>query len=32
MPIRCHKASVRNSAAQWNLDALVSFDGTDRIS
>lgn len=30
-PIRCHKASVRSSAAQWNLDELVSFDGTDRI-
>jgi len=22
---------VRSSAAQWNLDALLSFDGTDRI-
>lgn len=31
MSIRCHKASVRSSAAQWNLDALVSFNGTDRI-
>lgn len=31
MSIRCHKASVRSSAAQWNLDALVSFGGTDRI-
>lgn len=29
--LRCHKASVRSSAAQWNLDALVSFNGTDRI-
>lgn len=29
--IRCHMASVRSSAAQWNLDALVSFNGTDRI-
>ena len=31
MSIRCHKAFEKSSAAQWNLDALVSFNGTDRI-
>ncbi len=29
--ICCHKTSLRSSAAQWNLDALVSFDGIERI-
>ncbi|MGE5664658.1 MAG: hypothetical protein ACM31I_10045 [Deltaproteobacteria bacterium] len=27
MPLDCRKASVRASAAQWNLDALVACDG-----
>lgn len=31
MTIHCHKSSLRSSAAQWNLDALVSLDGQDRI-
>ncbi|MGE5188853.1 MAG: hypothetical protein ACM3NF_02225 [Gemmatimonadota bacterium] len=27
MPLECRKASVRASAAQWNLDALVASNG-----
>ncbi len=27
MPLDCRKASVRSSAAQWNLDALVASNG-----
>lgn len=27
MPLDCRKASVRASAAQWNLDALVASNG-----
>lgn len=27
MPLDCRKASVRSSAAQWNLDALVATEG-----
>lgn len=31
MTIHCHKSSLRSSSAQWNLDALVSLYGQDRI-
>ncbi len=31
MPLDCRKASVRSSAAQWNLDALVGAEGGDLI-
>lgn len=27
MPLECRKVSVRASAAQWNLDALVALNG-----
>ncbi len=29
--MKCRKASVRSSAAQWNLDALVAADGEETI-
>jgi hypothetical protein len=31
MAIPCRKASVRASAAQWNLDALIPLEGGDLI-
>ncbi len=31
MPLDCRKASVRSSAAQWNLDALVAVEGGDLL-
>ncbi len=31
MSLACRKASVRSSAAQWNIDALVSLDGEDAL-
>lgn len=31
MGLTCRKASVRSSAAQWNLDALIAADGTDLL-
>lgn len=31
MSVSCRKASVRSSAAQWNLDALVSVNGGDAV-
>ncbi len=31
MPLDCRKASVRSSAAQWNLDALVRTGGGDLL-
>ena len=31
MEVRCRKTSVRESAAQWNLDALVETPGGDLV-
>lgn len=31
MPLDCRKASVRSSAAQWNVDALVGAEGGDLL-
>ena len=31
MPLDCRKASVRSSAAQWNLDVLVATGGGDLL-
>ncbi len=31
MPLECRKASVRSSAAQWNVDALVAVEGGDLL-
>ncbi len=31
MPLDCRKASVRSSAVQWNLDALVGVEGGDLL-
>ncbi len=31
MPLDCRKASVRSSAAQWNVDALIAVEGGDLL-